>query len=100
MLAQQSTEKALKSAIIWLGIPVPKTHDLVFHQRRLPGEWRIRLFSDEELNTLSNWAVESRYPGENPEPVREDAEFSIATAQHVLEAITADLATVGYHPNN
>jgi len=95
-LAQQAAEKALKSAWVWFDIPIVKTHDIVFLQRQLPNGWRIHLFPDRELNALSHWAVESRYPGTETEANASDAETAVAMAHRILAAIEVDLTTAGF----
>ncbi|MHB9025072.1 MAG: HEPN domain-containing protein [Armatimonadota bacterium] len=94
--AQQAAEKAIKSAFIWLGIPIIKTHDIVLLQRRLPSGWRLHLLTDKDLNALSEWAIDARYPGEETDPSEHDALAMLNIAQRVLAAVEADLAAAGF----
>ena len=63
--AQQCLEKYLKARLVAAGAPFPRTHDLArLLDLILPFEplwetWRA------ELNLLSSFAVEFRYPGES-----------------------------------
>ena len=96
LFAQQAAEKAIKCILVFLEMPVPKTHDLGFLQRCLPNGMRAYLLPENELDNLSFWAVESRYPGEETEAESRDAEVAIATAHRVLDAVEADLAAAGF----
>jgi len=71
-LAQQSAEKSLKAALIFLQIEFPFTHDLDRLRELLPDGWRIKT-EQPQLYSLSVWAVEARYPGDAPEAVEADA---------------------------
>ncbi len=70
-LAQQSAEKTLKAALIFLQIEFPFTHDLDRLRELLPAGWRIKT-EQPQLFSLSVWAVEARYPGDAPEAVEAD----------------------------
>jgi len=94
--AQQAAEKAIKSAFIWLGIPIVKTHDIVLLQRCLPSGWRLYQFTDKDLNALSAWAIDARYPGEEADPSEQDALMMLNTTERILAAIDADLAAAGF----
>jgi HEPN domain-containing protein/predicted nucleotidyltransferase len=62
---QQSAEKFLKGLLEELGLVVPKTHDLVALHKLLlahhPGLRAVR----RGLDFLTDFAVDTRYPGEN-----------------------------------
>ena len=63
--AQQCIEKYLKARLIAAGVAFPKTHDLarlldlILPHEPLWESWRA------DLNLLSSFAVEFRYPGES-----------------------------------
>jgi HEPN domain-containing protein len=59
--AQQAAEKYLKAALQQKGIAFSRTHDLAALLVLLPGEWSQ--FQDD-VEWLSAFAVEVRYPGE------------------------------------
>ena len=82
-LAQQSAEKALKSVLILKGLDVIKTHDLDAISERLPEIDYLR-FESLDLSWLTEWSVSSRYPGDWPEALNEDAEKAVAIATEVI----------------
>lgn len=64
--AQQCVEKYLKSLLIKNHISFPKTHDLAA-LNRLVSMGGIKLpVEDDDLEVLSAYAVEARYPGALP----------------------------------
>ena len=71
-LAQQSAEKALKAALVLEGVAFPFTHDLDALRNRLPESWPVHT-THSDLAELTQWAVETRYPGDWPEVTGEDA---------------------------
>ena len=93
--AQQAVEKAFKCLLVYLEMVVPKTHDLGFLQRSLPDGMQSHLISEIELDDLSFWAVQSRYPGEDIEASSHDAETALVTARNVLKIIDSDLTANG-----
>ena len=64
-LTQQAAEKALKAALDLDGIEFPFTHDLDALRNSLPEGWAVRT-AHAELAELTQWAVETRYPGDWP----------------------------------
>jgi HEPN domain-containing protein len=82
-LAQQSAEKALKSVLILKGLDVIKTHDLDAISERLPKIDYLR-FESLDLSWLTEWSVSSRYPGDWPEALKEDAEKAVAITTEVI----------------
>ncbi|MCY3990242.1 MAG: HEPN domain-containing protein [Caldilineaceae bacterium] len=63
--AQQATERALKAAPAPEGIDFPFTHDLNALRNLLPASWSVRT-EHADLAGLTEWAVQTRYPGEWP----------------------------------
>ncbi len=59
--AQQSAEKAIKAALVLVGVDPPRTHDLNDLRNRLPNDWRLKR-SPADLGRLSAFATDSRYP--------------------------------------
>ncbi len=94
-LAQQSVEKALKAALIFLRIDFPRRHDLDVLRDLLPADWSVKR-STPDLADLTEWAVEARYPGEWPEAVESDAQAAARQARIVWTAVGADLAQHGF----
>lgn len=95
-LAQQATEKILKAVLIFLAIDFPRQHDLDALRQRIPWEWHVtKQFPD--LAELTQWAVESRYPGDWAEATPCDARHAVMQARGVWASVTQDLATHGLH---
>ena len=91
--AQQAGEKALKAALILAGVPVGRTHDLVYLGGMVPAGWSSR-FAPTDLADLGRWAVEARYPDATggAEATAADAQGAVALAEDVVEAARQDLA--------
>jgi HEPN domain-containing protein len=85
-LAQQATEKALKALFVRAEIDFPRTHDLDLLWSKLPAESRAAIPSDA-LAELSEWAVESRYPGDWPDADAADARAAVAAAASVCALV-------------
>ncbi len=93
-LSQQAAEKALKAALVLEGIEFFFTHDLDALRNRLPDSWSVRI-THADLAELTEWAVESRYPGDWPQPTDEDAARAEAEARSIHESITAEFRSRG-----
>ena len=87
-LSQQAAEKALKAALVLEGIEFTFTHDLDALRNRLPASWSVRTTHDD-LAELTEWAVETRYPGDWPQPTDADAVRAESEARSIHESITA-----------
>ena len=88
--AQQAAEKALKAGLVLLQRSFPRTHDLSRLLDLLPSNWAIRA-AGADLPALTEWATESRYPGDWEEATQAEAETAVRTAQAVLAAIQQDM---------
>ena len=100
--AQQAAEKALKSVLTFHAQPIEKVHRLTVLRNRIPSDdaWPIP-GSDFELNTLSDWATESRYG--DPHNIHsiassEDAQTALTLAQRIFHAILEEMARRGNSP--
>lgn len=93
-LAQQAAEKAVKGALVFQSIGFPKSHDLDLLRGFIPDGWRLKN-APADLAELSEWSVESRYPGDWPEATPVDAKQAVALAQEVMRIVTEDLAQRG-----
>lgn len=82
-LAQQSAEKALKAISVLKGMHAIRTHDLDALSESLPKTEHVR-FEDFDLAWLTEWSVESRYPGDWQEASREDAKKAVTIATEVI----------------
>lgn len=79
-LAQQSAEKTLKAALIYLSIDFPFTHDLDRLQNLLPKNLQDAI-TNVDLSELTEWALESRYPGNYPDILYSDAQRAATQAR-------------------
>lgn len=82
--AQQAAEKAIKALLIYLDVRFPYTHDLtelltLVEQagQNIPGGVR-------QAGALSDYAVESRYPGLAEPVTEEEYEEAVAIAEEVV----------------
>ncbi len=82
-LSQQSAEKSIKAIMVLKGMQVIKTHDLDNLLEKMPTE-DYSSFEDLDLTWLTEWSVESRYPGDWPEATSEDAKRAIEIATGVV----------------
>lgn len=93
-LAQQSAEKALKAVLVFHQIDFPRRHDLDEQRNLIPSGWRVKV-EHPDLATLTQWAVESRYPGDWSEATEEEATTAVAQARAVWNSIKADFLQHG-----
>jgi HEPN domain-containing protein len=84
--AQQAAEKALKAALVVRGVDLPRTHNLLALRALLTLELASRM-DLTSLAELTQWAVESRYPGDWDEPSGGEARDSLLTAEAVVAAV-------------
>lgn len=97
--AQQAAEKAIKAIFVFLQVDFPFTHNLNRLRDQLPEGWPIKEdFPD--LATLSDWAVEPRYPGDLKEATRQDAEAAVEQARNIYETTLEELKHRGYQPED
>ncbi|GAB4478004.1 MAG: HEPN domain-containing protein [Anaerolineales bacterium] len=77
---QQSAEKYLKALLLSKNLAFPKTHDLPTLNSLCEQAGILTGFSPELLTLLSEYAVRTRYPGEEPslEEAREALEIAKA----------------------
>ena len=91
--AQQAAEMAIKAALELEQVEYPFSHDLERLVALVPEGWTVRA-AEADLPRLSEWAVESRYPGE-PEATPENARAALVAARAVVEAVDGDLRERG-----
>jgi HEPN domain-containing protein len=90
--AQQCAEKALKALLSYLNIPFPRTHaiDVLLDLLAKAGvDIPSRI---DEAFTLTQYAVQTRYPGEWETIDREEAEKAILVSSDVLKWVEIRLA--------
>jgi HEPN domain-containing protein len=83
--AQQCAEKYLKAVLIRQGQPFPKTHDLLTLDTLCVQAGILLGFTPAQLGTLSSFAVQVRYPGDNP--TLEEAREAVKVAKTVRRLI-------------
>jgi HEPN domain-containing protein len=93
-LAQQSAEKALKAILVFLQIDFPRRHDLDEQRNLVPEGWRVKT-DHPDLAALTEWAVESRYPGEWSDATEDEARVAVQQARSVWNSVSADFAQRG-----
>lgn len=79
--AQQCAEKYMKALLISKGTDFPKTHDLLMLNNLCTEAGIFLEINPKHLNTLSDFAVRTRYPGEGPNV--EEAKEAIELAKLV-----------------
>jgi len=89
--AQQCAEKYLKALLVSRSIVFRPVHDLGVLVQLIPAEIELGL-EMEPLYLLTQYAVETRYPEEEEEPItREEAKQAVAIARKVRAAARAKL---------
>ena len=79
--AQQCAEKYMKALLIFKGSDFPKTHDLLMLNNLCSNVGLFLEINPKYLNTLTDYAVRTRYPGE--EPTLEEAKEALRHAKLV-----------------
>jgi HEPN domain-containing protein len=79
--AQQCAEKYIKALLISKGADFPKTHDLLMLNNLCSNNGILLEIDPKHLNTLTDYAVRTRYPGNDP--TSEDAKEAIELAKMV-----------------
>ena len=93
-LSQQAAEKALKAALILEEVDFSFTHDLDALRNLLPDGWAVR-DTHADMAELTEWAVETRYPGDWPEHTDADATRAVSQARSVHDSIVAEFERRG-----
>ena len=93
-LAQQAAEKAIKAALVLTDGEAPFLHDLEVLLNLLSEGWPEEL-ALADLEGLTQWASDARYPVDQPEPSAENAVHSVAEARTVYDAIAGEFARRG-----
>ena len=79
--AQQCAEKYMKALLISKSADFPKTHDLLLLNNLCSINGILFEIDPKHLNTLTDYAVRTRYPGNDP--TAEDAKEAIELAKLV-----------------
>lgn len=82
---QQAAEKSIKALLCLSGVTPPKNHDLVrLIELLLPSQDLSEFMQDAEF--LTPMATEFRYPGEQEQPTKSDAEKPLKFARQIFSA--------------
>lgn len=81
-LAQQAAEKAIKALLVAADVDPPKSHNLLRLARMLTEE-RARLLLEVDLEELTRWAIEGRYPEDLDEATANDATRAVELAREI-----------------
>ena len=82
--AQQAAEKALKAVFIQRGLRFPYTHNLARLMELLQQDGVALPYEVSQAAALSDYAVETRYPGLSEPVTRQDYQEAVEMAQVVL----------------
>jgi len=93
-LSQQAVEKAMKAVFVFLDIQFLYTHDLVKLKNLLPKEWSS-VWQDADLDILSSWAIDVKYPNDFIDPSIGQAKESYQQAKAVVIGIEQELVKRG-----
>jgi HEPN domain-containing protein len=97
--AQQCAEKYLKTFLVFHGVEVPKTHniaELVHQCARLDASFE-RLYAIK-AQSLTDFAVAFRYPGDLLFPSVEEAREAVTVAEQVKAFVLDKLQREGLQP--
>jgi HEPN domain-containing protein len=89
-LAQQAAEKAVKAVLVYEQIAFPRTHNMTTLVSLIPAEWRVRSV-DADLERLTEYAVEARYPVDVPEIAEEEARLAVEDAARLVRTAATEL---------
>ncbi len=86
--AQQCVEKHLKAYLVFHGVDFPYTHNisrlLELCDQNTSTNWVEELKEAEELTPF---AITTRYPGQDEEVAKDEAEKTVNVAEHVREVV-------------
>lgn len=89
---QQAIEKYLKSFLFMKEITIPKTHDLdLLYQLCLKSNNSFKIFDRNMISELTDYAVDTRYPGKTYVPSKEELNTYIKLVKQIkafVEKIT------------
>lgn len=91
--AQQAAEKAIKAFLIHLDLCFPYTHDLTDLLTLVERAGRKVPEDVRRAGTLSDYAIESRYPGLAEPVTQEEYERAVSIAEEVVQWIQRQMAS-------
>ena len=89
--AQQCAEKALKGLLTKLQIPFPRTHALDVLLDLLKNNGMIIPVTVDEAFELTEYAVQTRYPGEWEPVTKQEAQHALERAAIVLQWVESKI---------
>ena len=92
--AQQAAEKYLKAHLTWHQIEFPKTYAIEQLLDLVKGAEPETASSLRNAVALTPYGVDIRYPGEQPEPDREEARDAMELARKVRDAVMDSLGEI------
>jgi HEPN domain-containing protein len=87
---QQSSEKALKAYLVFLGIEPPKTHSFVVILQELARYIQIPR-EVEDVIDLNEYAVQTRYPGNFTQIEKDEYFKAVQIAEKILMWVLDDI---------
>lgn len=90
--AQQAAEKSLKAILVLKGARVPRTHNLKEIRARIGDDIGLEV-ADTDLDDLTYWYTESRYPDGAILAAQADASVALAFAQLIFNTVERYLNT-------
>ena len=93
--AQQTTEKALKAALIFGQIDFPRTDDLNILWNLVPHSWQFKTVQSDVVD-LTGCVADVQYPRDMPEPTKSDASTAVEHARAVWTSVLTELAQHGF----
>ena len=92
--AQQAAEKYLKALLTWHQIEFPKTHVIETLLDLIEPAEAETASSIRESAELTPYGVDIRYPGEQPDPSREETSEAVKLARKVRDAVLSRVKDV------
>jgi HEPN domain-containing protein len=92
--AQQAVEKYLKGYLVFFGLDVPYTHNLIRIMSLCPehDEWEGNI---QEIKFLTQYSISTRYPGVDEEVAERDAREAVEIARRAIHSIRSALIKKG-----
>jgi len=90
--AHQCAEKALKAMVVAQDVDPPRTHNLLRLEQLAAPDVQAAL-AGIDLEGLTRWAIEGRYPEDLAEATAADATLATAAAAEVLQIVEAAWST-------
>jgi HEPN domain-containing protein len=94
--AQQCAEKSLKGLLVHRGISFPRTHavETLLDLLKLEGAMEVPVDVDDALD-LSQYAAQTRYPGDWEPVTDEEADAAVDMAERVMAWAAVQIGTEG-----